>query len=219
MLKKCKICGEVKEAIKGVWVVKHNKPDGRCCLACHNIAQNARRSTKEAKAKLKETRAAYSATPEGKAKIKLANAKAYSTPEGRAKRIAASMASYYANPALKAAGRERARLYRANPENRAKHNAAGLLWACKNPDKACANSMKRKAAKRNRTPSWANMSKIAEFYTLANNLTKTTGIKHVVDHIVPLQGVYVSGLHVENNLQVITALANASKGNRHNPGE
>lgn len=219
MLKKCKTCGEVKEAIKGLWVIKHDRPDGLRCLACHNIAQNARRATKEAKAKLKEIRAAYSATPEGKAKIKLANAKAYATPEGRAKRIAASMASYYANPALKAAGRERARLYYANPENRAKHNAAGLLWARKNPDKACANTMKRKAAKRNRTPGWASLTKIAEFYALANELTKTTGIKHVVDHIIPLQGTHVSGLHVENNLQVITALANASKGNKFCIGE
>ncbi len=219
MLKKCKTCGETKEAAKGLWVIKHGKPDGLRCLACHNIMQNTRRSTTEARTKLKEARAAYSATPEGKAKIKLANAKAYATPEGRAKRIAASMASYYANPAIKVANRERVRLYYANSENRAKHNAAGLLWARKNPDKACANTMKRKAAKRNRTPGWANLSKIAEFYALASELTKTTGIKHVVDHVIPLQGLYVSGLHVENNLQVITALANASKGNKYNTGE
>ena len=45
-------------------------------------------------------------------------------------------------------------------------------------------------------------------------MTSQTGIKHEVDHIIPLQSPFVCGLHVEYNLQVITAKMNRSKGNK-----
>ena len=63
-------------------------------------------------------------------------------------------------------------------------------------------------------PAWANRFYIAEAYRLARIRTAATGIKHVVDHIVPLQSPLVCGLHVEANLQVIPESINASKGNR-----
>ena len=57
------------------------------------------------------------------------------------------------------------------------------------------------------TPKWANIEKIKEIYAKC-----PTG--YHVDHIVPLQGVLVSGLHVENNLQYLTAEQNLKKGNK-----
>jgi len=51
-------------------------------------------------------------------------------------------------------------------------------------------------------------------YILANQITKTTGILHEVDHIVPLHGKFVSGLHVPWNLRIITKTENARKNNR-----
>lgn len=72
----------------------------------------------------------------------------------------------------------------------------------------------RQARKRQATPSWANLDKIKELYVLAQQLELETGVKYHVDHIIPLTHPLVCGLHVENNLQVITAEENLSKGNK-----
>ena len=71
-----------------------------------------------------------------------------------------------------------------------------------------ANSKKRKLAKINRTPVWADLEKIKEIY----NKCPTD---YHVDHIIPLQGKLVSGLHVENNLQYLTATENLKKSNKY----
>jgi hypothetical protein len=60
---------------------------------------------------------------------------------------------------------------------------------------------------------WANRTEIFRFYKEAKRLTKETGIQFHVDHIIPLGGTNVSGLHVENNLQIITSLDNNRKFN------
>lgn len=74
---------------------------------------------------------------------------------------------------------------------------------------------KRKAAKLQRTPVWADQKAIIEVYRKCYRLTGKTGIDHHVDHILPLQGEKVSGLHVAENLQVITATANMRKSNSY----
>lgn len=48
---------------------------------------------------------------------------------------------------------------------------------------------------------------------MARQMTLATGIPHEVDHVVPLLGKTVSGLHVENNLRVIPMLENRRKSN------
>jgi hypothetical protein len=63
------------------------------------------------------------------------------------------------------------------------------------------------------TPAWADLDAIKEFYIKARQLTADTGIPHEVDHIVPIKGKLVSGLHVPANLQVITEFENISKNN------
>lgn len=73
---------------------------------------------------------------------------------------------------------------------------------------------KRRAAKLKRTPSWLtqeHLDQILVFYEEAQRLTEETGIKYSVDHILPLQGKTVSGLHVPWNLQVMTLSDNCSK--------
>lgn len=78
---------------------------------------------------------------------------------------------------------------------------------------------KRRAAQLKRTPSWANEESIAAYYKEAKRLQELTGIEFHVDHIVPLQGELVSGLHVENNLQLLMAHENLGKSNKFDPVE
>lgn len=77
-----------------------------------------------------------------------------------------------------------------------------------------ANTSKRRSEKLLRTPSWADKAKILMFYEEARRLTKETGKKWSVDHIIPLQGELVSGLHVHENLQVMLLSENLSKSNK-----
>lgn len=63
------------------------------------------------------------------------------------------------------------------------------------------------------TPPWQRMTEIEAVYLEARKLTESTGRKHTVDHIIPLNHPRVCGLHVPWNLQVIPAGLNFSKGN------
>ncbi len=63
-------------------------------------------------------------------------------------------------------------------------------------------------------PPWVETESLRVFYVRAKELERDTGIPHHVDHIVPLRGKSVCGLHVPWNLQVLPAEDNLRKGNR-----
>ena len=91
------------------------------------------------------------------------------------------------------------------------------IYCQKNKHKLNANVRKYQVTKLQRTPKWlsdTNHWMIEEAYELALLRTKITGFSWHVDHIIPLQGKTVSGLHTPYNLQVIPALENWAKNNK-----
>jgi 5-methylcytosine-specific restriction endonuclease McrA len=66
-------------------------------------------------------------------------------------------------------------------------------------------------------PSWVSNEQLDPIHAEAKRLTVETGVRHVVDHIVPINHPYVCGLTVPWNLQVITWQQNASKSGYWNP--
>ena len=62
------------------------------------------------------------------------------------------------------------------------------------------------------TPAWANIGQIYRVYDEAHEM-REAGIPATVDHIYPLAGVDVCGLHVVENLQIVTNLDNSRKNN------
>lgn len=90
-------------------------------------------------------------------------------------------------------------------------------WWSENKPKRAAYQSKRKAAQLQRTPKWLtdnDLWMIEEAFHLAELRTKLFGFPWHVDHIIPLQGKKVSGLHVPSNIQVIPAKENTQKSNK-----
>lgn len=107
------------------------------------------------------------------------------------------------------------RLYYKN--NKEKCFNAVKSWGQRNKYLLQFYVRKRQAAKLNRTPSWlsnADMFEIECIYKYCASL-RSIGLNYVVDHIIPLQGQIVSGLHVPSNLQIMHASENSTKGNRY----
>jgi hypothetical protein len=101
-----------------------------------------------------------------------------------------------------------------NVANREKNRDRYRRWRLRNLAHKAAKERARQAAKIQRTPVWADTAAIEKFYLEARRLTEETGIRYHVDHIIPLNGKNVCGLHVENNLQVIPMVDNIRKSNR-----
>jgi hypothetical protein len=103
--------------------------------------------------------------------------------------------------------------YRAN---QTEYKARSLRWKTENKDKWNAKCMERHTAKLRACPKWLSDDDrwvFEQAYDLAQVRERVCGGKWHVDHIVPLRGKTVSGLHVPWNLQVIPASVNCSKRN------
>jgi hypothetical protein len=73
----------------------------------------------------------------------------------------------------------------------------------------------KKAKRRSAYVRWASPEGVQAVYDLAKHMTETTGEVHHVDHVIPIKGKKVTGLHVEGNLRVVTAKENLAKHNKY----
>lgn len=121
------------------------------------------------------------------------------------------------------------KIYKSNPEKakkrrletyertKEKHLAQKRVYRQANRAKVNALAKAYKVRKKNRIPKWVDkdhMWLIKEAYELAQLRTELFRFSWHVDHIIPIQGELVSGLHVIENLQVIPGIENIKKKNK-----
>lgn len=102
-------------------------------------------------------------------------------------------------------------------QNKDKKSANYKRWQQTNKGTVNAYNSQHRANKKSATPAWADLEKIKAMYNVAQYFDWISGgfVKHHVDHIVPLRGKNVCGLHVENNLQILIDKDNLRKSNKH----
>lgn len=105
--------------------------------------------------------------------------------------------------------------YKTNPTKFRKRN---LEWYYNNKEKVFDSVASRNRRRKEATPRWLTKEQrldILQMYRLKRKLSKLLGVDYEVDHIVPLQGKNVCGLHVPWNLQLLEKSLNRSKGNSY----
>ncbi len=135
---------------------------------------------------------------------------------------------YYANrEKAKASAREHSRKYRKEHPERVRETRRKKLKEIEAYNKAYRqrdyakvrhneiNSKRRVQNIRTSKFELNNYSNTLKLFKLSNKKTKETGRQHHVDHIVPLQGKFVSGFHVSGNLRVVLADTNLRKNDRY----
>jgi hypothetical protein len=172
---------------------------GGSCVECRRFAEKKR----------------YYANPE---KTKVVTKNKY---HKNADKIRAGRKKYYDahknDPVVKAVARAKVKRWRELNPNHENTKRLKRIYKLNNPHKIQADTAKYRAAKMDRIPKWLteeDLWLIDEIYELAALRSKQTGFEWHVDHIIPLQGKLISGLHTPDNLQVIPWLDNIKKANK-----
>lgn len=102
-------------------------------------------------------------------------------------------------------------------ENKNKISEKNKKYKKENKGKVLSWKEKSRAQKLQATPNWLtveHLKSIERFYTISKEMELSSGVKYHVDHIIPLQGETVCGLHVPWNLQTLEVSENLSKNNK-----
>lgn len=200
LTKQCTACKIIKALAE--FYKRSASPDGLqpSCKICMNAKEAAYRSAN--KEKIYAQQAVFRAANKEIAKAR--SAKWYAENKERA--ISYNSACRKADPE-----KAKARLAAWVAKNKTRVKALRAAYAKANPHVFSASNARRKAAKLQATPAWANRESIAAIYQEAARL------KMQVDHTVPLQSDLVCGLHCESNLQILSKRENIIKGNRYWP--
>lgn len=142
------------------------------------------------------------------------------------------------NPRVRESKRKHKRKNRANVQKKVRENcknnpekrrASEKRYADNNPEKMkakrdrayianrdlfLANAAKGRARKKCAMPKWVDGKALNAIYKERTKIEKETGVRHDVDHIMPLCNKLVCGLHVPWNLQIIPEKENAQKRNK-----
>lgn len=208
-MKICPLCGTMKP-------LTEFKPESKPCKKC--LAQKAAAQAKyrsENREVIAASKAKYRS--ENRDKINKANKRRAEAAKEK------DLAAYQA----KCAARRKRNYLRHIEERRAKsavYRAANkeVIAARKaahhaaNPEIMQERSVRRKRTVANQTPTWADRTAVLAIYREAREFRKA-GVPATVDHIVPLRGKLVSGLHCEANLTIKLASWNFGKCNRFDP--
>lgn len=98
--------------------------------------------------------------------------------------------------------------------DRIRHRELQKIYQAQNLERHRYIQATRRASKAERIPKWCDLDAVKSIYMESRRITMDTGIEHHVDHVYPLQGKSVSGLHVPENLQVVPSYLNLSKSNK-----
>ena len=219
-VKTCSKCGTGKPLDSFGTSKGKRKAECKACFSAYHreyylrnkekVIERTQRYKVENKEKVKEFLADW--YQRNKAHVLQRSAEYRSKPEVRAHEKVRTAAYYEARKEAIQAKRKLSLLNDAERKNRWGEYAKSYYLS--NKHLYMAKSAKRRARKFHATPAWADFQAIAEIYKLAKQIEMETGVKQHVDHIVPLQGRNVCGLHVANNLQVISETENLSKANK-----
>lgn len=142
--------------------------------------------------------------------------KKYVTPEEKAEAIRANTARY--REKNREENKEKISEYSKARYRKIKteHNAQMKLWRENNKSKMAFYTASYLASRKQRTPPWLSVEQreeIKDWYYAAEQLSRIFPWGVHVDHVVPMRGDNVSGLHVPWNLQLLPATVNISKSN------
>lgn len=188
--------------------MRANLPIYCFCMSCKKEYGKARRrGSMDECPKCQNLRRCREWKAENRERTKELNRKSAAKPEVKARKAAYNRAHQAANTQAQA---EKARRWRANNPDAAKAVTARYN------EKHRAKRRARYADRRNRLREshWGSPGDIQVFYESAKRVSECLSAEFHVDHIVPMNGKTVSGLHVPGNLQVISKYNNLSKGNR-----